>query len=323
MTAAKKTHFIHVITGKDRYLRQQARESLVQRLVGKDQGLSVSNYNGNSVELAAVLDELRTLPFLSERRVVIVDDADKFVSDNREVLEKYVGNPSPTGVLVLICDSWRSNTRLAKLLAAGAGEVILAEPMKGKAAISWLVQHARENGKVFGPGAAESLVRVVGNDTGRLSGELEKLTLYVGSRKTIDTDDIEALCGVTAEQSIFLINDQVAEGKTAEALITLDRLIQADRTAEFSMVGVLAFSLRRLLKARTLADAGHGPRDIVSACGVYPAFADRFLNQVQRFTTRKLKTLVGRLAELDYANKTGLGTAKLNLETFIVYATTG
>jgi len=323
MTAAKKTHPIYVITGKDRYLRQQARESLAQRLVGKDQGLSVSNYNGNSVELAVVLDELRTLPFLSERRVVIVDDADKFVSDNREVLEKYAGNPSTTGVLVLICDSWRSNTRLAKLLVAGAGEVIVAEPMKGAKAISWLVQHARENGKMFGPGAAESLVRVVGNDTGRLSGELEKLTLYVGNRKTIDTDDIEALCGVTAEQSIFLINDQVAEGKTAEALITLNRLIQADRTAEFSMVGVLAFSLRRLLKARTLADAGYGQHDILSACGVYPPFVDRFLNQVQRFTTRKLKTLVGRLAELDYANKTGLGPAKLNLETFIVYATTG
>lgn len=319
----KQTEYsIYVIAGKDRYLSCQARGKLEERLLGKDRGLGLSVYDGKSVDAATVFDELHTLPFLSDRRVVVVDEAEKFITAHRELLEKYFSQPSSTGVLVLICDSWRSNTRLAKMLKGkGLGEVLSAEPMKGRAAVGWLTRQVRAEGKTFEPGAAESLARCVGNDTGRLASELEKLVLYVGNRKTIGMTDIEQLCGLTAEQSIFLINDLIAEGKTFEALASLDRLLRHDRSVEYSMVGVMAFSLRRLLKARALLDAGYRDRDLISACGIWPGMVERFIAQVRRFSSSELETMVGELAKVDYANKTGLGNVRLNLEKFIVCAT--
>ena len=70
----------------------------------------------DKVELTEVLDELRTLPFLAEKRVVVLKNADKFVSEHRAALEKYFDEPSPTGVLVLTVDTWMKSTKLAKKL---------------------------------------------------------------------------------------------------------------------------------------------------------------------------------------------------------------
>jgi DNA polymerase-3 subunit delta len=171
--------------------------------------------------------------------------------------------------------------------------------------------------------AADALIEIVGTDAGRLANEIEKLALYCGSRKTIAVEDIEQLCGPTAERSVFLMNDLIAEGKTDQALQTLETLLRTDRSAEYTMVGVLAFSLRRLLKARSLADAGYNESQILQACGIYPGLAERFLGQFRRFTVAKLRKLLNELTETDLASKTGLGDVKLNLEKFIVCACTG
>ena len=66
------------------------------------------------VELSEVLDELRTLPFLAEKRVVVLKDADKFVSEHRAALENYFDEPSKTGVLILTVEKWMKTTKLAK-----------------------------------------------------------------------------------------------------------------------------------------------------------------------------------------------------------------
>jgi len=344
----EKIHPIYVIAGTDRYLRQEAIDRLRKHILGEDEGLGFTRFDGGSVELATVLDELRTLPFLTPRRVVVVEDADKLtysgaektkkegdaeeVTDgddkkeekktaaiNRIMLEKYFSSPSSTGVLILAYNTWRKNTRLAKMLPK-VGRFISAEPKKGKEIINWIMGLARERGKSLARPAAQGLVQLVGNDAGRLAGEIEKLALYCGSRRTITIEDIEQLCGPTAELVIFRINDFVSEGRTEEALAALQRLLRQDRSAEFTLVGVLGYALRRLLKARALLDAGVSPTEACNACGVYPFMRETFLAQVERFSLGTLKRLVSQLAELDYASKTGVGNVKLNLEKFIVCA---
>ncbi|NLX07557.1 MAG: DNA polymerase III subunit delta [Phycisphaerae bacterium] len=311
---------IYVIAGKDRYLKQAAAHDLQNSLLGEDEGMGLSTYDGKAVDIGTMLDELHTVPFLAPRRVVIIDDADKLISEERDLFEKYFAQPSQTGVLVLMCETWRSNTKLAKALPK-IGQLITAEPKKGRELAQWVSSEAKRLGKNLPVNVAQSLVEVVGSDTGRIINELEKLSLFVGQRPTITLEDVEQLSGPTAEQSIFLINDLMAEGKAEEALTTLDRLMRNDRSAEYTMVGALAFSLRRLLKARALADAGYSLRDIPRECGItYPGLADRFMAQVKRFTAAELKHLLAELAEADRASKTGVGDAKLNLEKFIVCA---
>jgi len=311
---------VYVVAGKDVFLRTQALQSLREQLLGKEQGLGEVRLDGKGSDLATVLDEVRTLPFLAERKVVIVDDADPFITEYRKELEEYVAAPCPTGSLILISESWRKGTNLDKALVKTGG-VIAFEPMKGKVLAGWVGEQASRWGKTLSYDATWELIRTVGTETGRLASEVEKLALYVGSRKAIAVEDVQALSGQTAEEKIFQVCDLMAEGKTRPALEMLNRILEADRSAEFSLVGVLTYSLRRLLKGRLLLDSGLPPREISGACKVIPFLAEQFMGQVRRFSADRLRGLIEELARIDYGNKTGLGPARLNMEKFITCAT--
>ena len=104
---------VYVVYGDDVYLRHgsQRRHCAVHPCAEADE-LAVSHFDGNTANLADVLDELRMLPFFSRRRIVIVTDADAFVTKNRKELEGYVNVPTGAGVLVLMVKSWPANTNL-------------------------------------------------------------------------------------------------------------------------------------------------------------------------------------------------------------------
>ncbi|MFW6062370.1 MAG: DNA polymerase III subunit delta, partial [Planctomycetota bacterium] len=108
---------IYVLHGNDQFLLDTWRKEIVSRLVGDaDPQVCVTSFDA-SAELAEVLDELRTLPFLAPYRVVIVRDADAFVSAHRDALENYLDRPCQSASLVLMVSSFPKNTRLYKAVA--------------------------------------------------------------------------------------------------------------------------------------------------------------------------------------------------------------
>src|SRR5262249_27935103 len=93
---------VYALHGDEEFLKRQVLSALRTILLGKgDHAFGLSTYSGDKATLAAVRDELETLPFLTPRRLVIVENADSFVSQFRTQLEKYVAEPATAGVLVL------------------------------------------------------------------------------------------------------------------------------------------------------------------------------------------------------------------------------
>src|SRR5262245_16846781 len=92
---------IYALVGEDSYLRRESIEAIRRSALGEDwdDDLAIARFAGEQVALADALDELRTLPFLSRRRFVIVEGADPFVSAHRKALEAYAESPATTGVL--------------------------------------------------------------------------------------------------------------------------------------------------------------------------------------------------------------------------------
>src|SRR5438552_717413 len=81
---------VYVLHGDDDFLKRQAKQALRRLVLGPgDDGLALSSYPGDKATWAAVIDELQTLPFLAPRRLVVVEQADPFVSRERGRLEKY------------------------------------------------------------------------------------------------------------------------------------------------------------------------------------------------------------------------------------------
>src|ERR1700712_25323 len=86
---------IYAVSGDDAYLRDETLRAIARiALGGGDDDMAVARFAGDHSNLADVLDEVRTLPFLAKVRIVVVDGADPFITAHRKGLEAYAEKPS-------------------------------------------------------------------------------------------------------------------------------------------------------------------------------------------------------------------------------------
>ena len=175
--AANKRQPIYALVGDEEFLKRRARAAIVALILGDaDPTFALSVYPGEKLDFSTVRNELDTLPFLSPSRVVVVDNADTFVTNHRPALERYVQKPSTAGVLVLDVKTFPETTKLAKSLPDGA-KIACKSPPEYKLA-AWCVEWAKtKHGKKLTPDAAEHLVNLVGPAMGLLDQELDKLAV--------------------------------------------------------------------------------------------------------------------------------------------------
>lgn len=312
---------IYVIYGKDRRLALEKLQAVTEQvLADADPQVCLSSYEG-AVEWADVLDDLCTLPFLSERRLVVIKDADPFVTQYRENLEKYLEKPSETGVLILLPDSFPKTTRLAKRIGK-IGGLIPCEPVKPHELPSYLIRYAKDQHQLtLRRDGAEALVELVGDNANILANEVDKLATYLATpgneKKTIELAAIHELAGSNRQFNIFNVIDAMTTGATSLALTRLDRMLSQDRDAQYTVVGAFAWHVRRLYNARLMLDRGQHPQAIVKQLRIW-ANGDRFIGQVKVLRLSQIAAILTTLTELDFAIKTSVRSVKAGLERLII-----
>jgi len=314
----KKYEPIDVIVGEEKSLVDAECEKLLEKLLEPQQRVT-GLFNADPAEVSAteVLDELRTLPFLTERRVVLVKGADKFVSENRELLEKYFDNPCPTGILILTVSSWSAQTRLAKRLPAVGKLLSVAKPRREQLP-QRLVQYASDaHEKNLTEAAAELLIELSGDELVRLYGEVDKLALFAHNEKSITEQHIESLIGHNRIFGVFAVIDAVIAGNIAQAIYRLRTMFAEDKTAEYTVVGAFAFHFRRMFGAKVLLENGVGSAEIASRLRIW-GDRDSFFAQLRKVSLKQIGSILQQLAATDYAIKTGRAKAEVAAEQLVL-----
>jgi len=304
---------LYVLNGEDAFLRDTHRQEILKFILdGADPQTCLSTYD-STAELAEVLDELRTLPFLAPCRVVVITDADAFVSRHRAKLEDYLNSPTETATLILAVSSWPSNTRLYKLVKK-IGQVMDCNVQAGSM-MQRASQRADKRGKKIARDAAELLVEWLGNDLGALDGEIEKLSLYIGDKDMIRAEDVSLLVTATAGPGIFDLTNSIVAGNTSKALKALGGMLTT-RGEEFRVLGLIASNLRKALRAQQLISAGKSPELHMP----YSARSD-FLAMLKRRPLATLQKDFRKLIRADLGMKSGLD-ASAALQELVVGLTT-
>jgi DNA polymerase-3 subunit delta len=288
-----------------------------------DRGLALVEYDGTrppdqgGPSIAAVLEDLATLPFLSDRRVVVIRDADNFISAHRDRLEAYFARPAPTGTLILECAKFQKTTRLAKLAPTIGADVCECRKLAGRALVDFVVAEARHRAKSLDAATAARLVDLIGPDTGFLAAEVEKLALYAADRPSISNADLDALVGQTREERIFATMDAAAAGRTTEALRMWHQVLASDPDAPYRAVGGMLYKVRGWLTAHRLLAEGMPLPAIAPRVGAWGR--DRELGDtLRRIRPPFLRRLLAALAQLDSQAKSGTRSIETGVEVMLL-----
>ena len=296
------------VVGDEGFLQHEARRALVTRFCGAGEESNAELLDGRTAELRDVLDALSELSlFGGELRVVVVEEADALVKAYREQLEDYVARPAKGAVLVLEVTTWPGNTRLAKAVAESGLTVRCQTPTQGRELTEflrqlkdWLTAIARRDfGSELAKPAAEALLELLPSEPGVLYQEIGRLALLAaggkGERK-IDAALVREHVGGWRTRKTWDMIDAAADGRAAEALLQLDRLIAAGDEPH-ALLPQMASTLRKFALAVRLFDQAERRKQKISLRAALertgmPPFklgdAERQLRQIGRPRARKL-----------------------------------
>jgi DNA polymerase-3 subunit delta len=302
---------VYALIGSDSFLQLQELARVAAALGAEAQRM---DYDGETAPLAEVLDELRCYSMFGGGcgKLVVVRNADAFVTRYREQLEDYAAAPSDSGTLVLRLNSLPKVQRIYKSIDK-LGGIIDCEPSKDLA--RWAADHAKSAHKVaLAPDAARLLVELVGADLGRLDTEIAKLA--IGADETggkITADLVAQNVAFTREREMWDLTNAMASGNTAEALRRWRQLIQSDPSAEFRAVTWLGIWLGDVAAVVNRSPAVQKLRWKYKG----DAF-DKFVAGANALGKGGHARALDLLTEIDKQSKSGVGDAAANVERFIL-----
>jgi DNA polymerase-3 subunit delta len=307
LAAAKpKRQPVYALFGDEDFLKRLARDRIIATSLGDaDPEFALSVYAGDKLDFSTIRNELDTMPFLAPCRVVLVENADPFITEHRQTLEQYVGKPSSVGVLILEAKTFPETTKLAKALP-DAAKISCKAPPPYKLP-GWCVEWAKtRHNKKLAADASEMLVELVGTGMGMLDQELGKLASAVGAKPGIAAEDVAKLVGRSKAADVFRIMDAVGEGKPGEALSILEDLF-AEGEDPMAILGPLTAQLRKLAAVGRFINDGLPLGEAMNSAKV-PNFEKARVScekQVRYLGLRRLEKLTEWLTEINIGLKGG------------------
>ncbi len=300
---------IHLLTGDDESILRAKAHDLVHELVGDgDRSLLVDEFEGEEYELREVADAAQTMPFLTDKRIVVARDVGRFNADDLVPLVGYLENPLDTTDLVLIGGGGRMSKKLTDAVkGAGGASVNTSPPNRAKDRHTWVRTQAEEHGVRLDGQAAGRVADQLGEDMGRLEGLLAVLRSTFGEGAKVGASDVEPFLGEAGGVPPWDFTDAIDGGKTAQALTLMARMIHGGDRHPLQIMAILHTHYSRL--ARLDGVDARGEDDAAAAMGIKPGFpAKKALGNYRRLGgggVRRAIELLGQ-ADLDLRGATDL-----------------
>lgn len=163
------------------------------------------------IPVEQVVDILNTMPFLTSRKVVVIQNIQKLAKKDAQKIEDYIHNPADTALLVML-----HSGPAPKLFAAAAGGMkTIALAVQEKELPQWIRERAKSKRVSLADSAIEYLIAVSGTDLGMLSSEIEKLECF-NSDRALGADDLRSVIYSGAEYSAFDLIDALKRKDAVE-----------------------------------------------------------------------------------------------------------
>jgi DNA polymerase-3 subunit delta len=286
----------YLVAGEEALLRDDALEALRIAVLGDAPvDFNLDRLEGAGLSPSELLAAVRTLPVMAPRRLVVLREPEArrgagrgladAVTEAVEELDSGAGT-----VLVVVAARVDGRARWVKAFDRAA-RVDCDPPRRSREVEAFVRAEAKRQGVRLERGAAELLAERVGPQLLMLRQEISKVALLAGPGQEVKRSHVGAGTADLAEEPIWDLTDAIGDGRAAEALGVLSKLLRGG-TAPPALLGALVSHFRRLIRVR---------------CGgrvAGPPFVQRKLEaQSGRFSERRLLACLRAIHRTDLALK--------------------
>ncbi len=295
------------IYGDNDYSSLKKLIELKAKFIEKYDEINISIFEaGGEESIGKILGEMKTPPFLSSKRLIIVKYLQEFgIKEDKEKISKNLERLPESSVLIFYEKiAPKKNDKLFKKLQSLARNYVYPNPV-GASLLSWIKNEVQARGGRMESEAASKLAFIIGNDCWRLSCEIDKLLNY-SYPTPIKSGDIDLLVREKIKVKIFDLVDSLASRDLKSSLANLHKLIAAGEK-DLYILSMINYGFRNLVLVKYLLtkDKGINERAVSQRLGLHPYVAQKAFQQARAFSLSELKDIYSKLLAVDKGIKTG------------------
>jgi len=196
---------VYVLMGEEGYFLDLLSD-MFEKLIGDD-GLREFNFTilyGKEISAEDIITTARSYPIMTDRRVLIVKEAQHF--RDWEKLVSYIQKPVESTVLVMVYRNGMidGKKKWAKNILQGKHvEVFVSRRLDENRIIDWIISHFKRHKIKVDLKAAIILYELIGSDMARLYNEIEKMVIALPPNSEVRVEEITGSVGLSKEYSPF------------------------------------------------------------------------------------------------------------------------
>lgn len=316
----KKIQPLYFIHGDEPFYIEQLADALEKAVVPE----SEKSFNqfvvfGKDLDVGAVVNYARRFPFMAERQLVLVKEAQQVAGiDNKDknaLLEQYALNPLPSTVLA-ICFQGNFDARksLPKSFEKN-GVLVQSKKMYDNKLPDWVAEYIRSRGAKVSPKAIQMLVEYIGNDLKRIASEVDKMLLNLTVAEEISAAVVEKYVGISKEYNVFELQKALTQRDVLKANRIANYLAANPKENPLPQVLIILYNFfSKLLivhSSRDKSEAG-----VAAALGINAFFAKDYLLAARNYNLWHTVQIISALRQADNASK-GIETGAANSDAIL------
>lgn len=306
---------VYLLCGEEAYLRNQYKKKLREALLPADDTMNCTVYEGKDINVRALIDLAETMPFLAQRRVLLIENSG-FFKNKCEELADYIANIPETAVLIFAETEIDKRGRLYKEVKK-YGRIAEFTVQKEATLVKWIVGMLKKEKKNITRETLQLFLTKTGSDMQLIKNELDKLCAYTDGREVITAEDVEKVCITQTTNRIFEMINAVAEGDGQRALALYEDLL-ALKEPPMRILFLIARQFHQLYQLKLLAKEGLPSSEIARQAGIMPFAMKKYQAQAGRFTAEELRAAVEECVAGEEAVKTGAMNDRMSVELLIL-----
>ncbi len=296
------------------FLREGERELLDSVMSSEGREMNYLALYGWEAGVAAVVEFLQTMPFLSDRKFLVVREFQTF-SEWKELLE-YLKDPNPLSCLLLTSSEIKRNDPACRVLSPHVSVIERRRPY-GAGLVRWVINRFASLGMEADENTAGTLIEVAGSGLLELSSEIEKISLYAGDRKVVQQSDLEATVPGGVE-NIFSLLDSIGERNRSKSLYLIRALADSGTRPEF-ILHMIARHYRQLLRGKVMVSGGMTSQEAAKKLGIrFAGLQKKFGKQLGIVQRNDLERGIRKLSDCDLKLKTASIPEDILLDDLLV-----
>lgn len=304
---------VYAVIGKESFEVKSAVDLLIKILLKpqKNPEFALKVYNGDKILFEDLMEELNSLPFFSEKRVVLIENGGELSKAEMSKLEDYFAHPNRTLCLIIAASAINRATNFYKKLEKAGIILDIAEEKsweKEKSSKDWIYARVSKEKKRISPEAINLLQKQIGTDLSSLAQEIEKLICFIGDRNEITMQDIASISTSVNTETAWQLCDAIFSRNASHALLVMKGLLDSG-TPLLALIRQIRAQMQTDYQICTILANGGSSSDVTAE---YPYMKGRILdNHCQAASTyglSRFKKAMLKIDQTESAAKNGLGS---------------